>query len=259
MKKGIYKIICLGNNKFYIGSSKNIEKRISNHIKRLKKNSHINEFLQNAWNKYGENAFLFEVIEECSDELLLKREQFWMDITQCYNRDIGFNACKKADRPTGYKHTEESKLKMSLIKKKQLLNKEIKSNLVRKPKGFKQSQETKDKIRATKVGILNPMFGKKLSKDEKIQKGKFLNSVPRWNKGLTIKDDERIKKLATWKNKLPPNAITHYLIDTESGEEWSAKSLKHLTKICPLSSSTIHRLKTGKCGIKIKNKYKIKW
>lgn len=259
MKKGIYKIKCLENNKIYIGSSKNIEKRINTHIKRLRKNTHINEFLQNSWNKYGEISFSFEIIEECSEDSLIEREQFWMDSTKCYNNEFGFNACNKADRPSGYKHTEESKTKMSLIKKNQLLNGEIKSNLVPRPKGYKQSQETKDKIRATKVGKLNPMFGKKLSEDEKIKKVKSLNSVPRWNKGLTIKDDERLKKLATRKGKLPPNAITHYLLDIESGEIWSSKSLKHLAEICPLSYSTLSRLKIGTCSIQIKNKYKIKW
>ena len=35
--------------------------------------------MQNAWNKYGENAFIFEVIEECKIEDLINREQFFID------------------------------------------------------------------------------------------------------------------------------------------------------------------------------------
>ena len=58
---GIYKITNNINNKFYIGSSKNITKRFKEHKWRLKNNKHPNNKLQNSWNKYGEENFKFEV------------------------------------------------------------------------------------------------------------------------------------------------------------------------------------------------------
>jgi group I intron endonuclease len=256
---GVYKITCVINNKIYIGSSKNISKRWKVHVNQLDSNNHINEFLQNSWNKYGECNFVFEILENCEEDSLLSREQYWMDYTKCYDRNIGFNACIKADRPLGYKHTIESKLKMSLIKKEQLRLNIIKCNLIHKPKGYKHSEETKVKIRNSKLGSKNPMYGKKLSEEDRKTKGANLNSVPRWNKGLTKKDDPRIEKLATWKNKLPPNAILHTLIDLELELTWTGNSLKELSKVCPLSLATLNRLKTGNVGKKIKNKYKIIW
>jgi group I intron endonuclease len=53
---GIYRIINKINDKFYIGSSDNIERRFSRHLLDLKKNKHDNQHLQNAWNKYGKEA-----------------------------------------------------------------------------------------------------------------------------------------------------------------------------------------------------------
>ena len=60
---GIYKITNLKNHKIYIGSSNNIMRRWYEHLRDLKNQKHCNSHLQNAWNKYGENNFLFEIIE----------------------------------------------------------------------------------------------------------------------------------------------------------------------------------------------------
>lgn len=79
MKIGIYRIKNSINNKIYIGSTKNIEARWAKHKALLRHNKHQNAHLQNAWNKYGENAFIFEVIEECKIEDLINREQFFID------------------------------------------------------------------------------------------------------------------------------------------------------------------------------------
>ena len=62
---GIYKIKNKVNGKVYIGQSIRIEKRWIDHKKTLRSNSHRNIYLQNAWNKYGEENFIHEIIEEC--------------------------------------------------------------------------------------------------------------------------------------------------------------------------------------------------
>lgn len=59
MSKGIYKIVNKLNGKFYLGSALDIEKRWSNHLSTLRNNKHPNSFLQNSWNKYGEENFNF--------------------------------------------------------------------------------------------------------------------------------------------------------------------------------------------------------
>jgi group I intron endonuclease len=59
---GIYRIINKTNNKIYIGSSVNILSRFSKHKSLLKHNKHDNDYLQNSYNKYGLENFLFEII-----------------------------------------------------------------------------------------------------------------------------------------------------------------------------------------------------
>jgi group I intron endonuclease len=91
MESGIYKIVNIKNNKFYVGSSKNLMNRWKEHSYSLRKNKHINCILQRAWNKYGEQSFNFEIIESCSPYLLYEREQFYLDLLKPpYN--IGVNA-----------------------------------------------------------------------------------------------------------------------------------------------------------------------
>lgn len=58
---GIYRIINIQNYKFYIGmTTRNFKQRFDEHIKKLRKNKHYNPMLQNSFNKYGEDSFIFE-------------------------------------------------------------------------------------------------------------------------------------------------------------------------------------------------------
>lgn len=90
---GIYEICNLHDGKAtaYVGSSVNIEQRWQGHRWQLDGGKHYNIHLQNAWDKYGEAAFEWDVIEEVEDEArLLEREQYWLDRflespATCYN------------------------------------------------------------------------------------------------------------------------------------------------------------------------------
>jgi group I intron endonuclease len=96
---GIYKITNSVNGKFYIGSSNDIQHRWNEHKSKLKTNSHVNKKLQNAWNFYGEDKFLFEVVEITNGkkDVLLDKEQYYLNMFKPYMRDIGYNIC-----PTSY-------------------------------------------------------------------------------------------------------------------------------------------------------------
>ena len=76
---GIYMIINLINNHKYIGSSINIKRRLEIHRSNLRHNHHSNSHLQNAWNKYGEDNFVFNILEKCSKEKRFEREQYYID------------------------------------------------------------------------------------------------------------------------------------------------------------------------------------
>ncbi len=78
-KLGIYKITNKINQKFYIGSSERIRGRWVEHLYLLRSNQHTSTHLQNAWNLYKEENFTFEILEECSKDILIKREQYYLD------------------------------------------------------------------------------------------------------------------------------------------------------------------------------------
>lgn len=78
-KIGIYQIRCRNNGKLYVGSSTQIYVRWSQHRKSLKSGKHSSPYLQNAWSKYGGDAFEFSILEECDRAELMAREQHYID------------------------------------------------------------------------------------------------------------------------------------------------------------------------------------
>lgn len=108
---GIYKITNQVNGKVYIGQSVNIKQRWAEHKANLRNNKHENSYLQNAWNKYGEANFIFEVIEKCSKDELDDKEIFWIsEYNSCkdfinangYNLTIGGGGTRKIHRVSQY-------------------------------------------------------------------------------------------------------------------------------------------------------------
>lgn len=86
---GIYLIINQTNGKGYVGQSVNIKKRWSVHKTQLNHQKHVNTYLQNAWNKYGEEKFNFLILEKCDKDALNDAEIFWIKHLNTYKN--GYN------------------------------------------------------------------------------------------------------------------------------------------------------------------------
>jgi group I intron endonuclease len=127
---GIYLIINCINGKIYVGSSSNISNRFFVHRWELENNKHHNQHLQNAWNKYGEDAFQFCTVEECELSQLIEIEQKWIN-----SNTLGYNVRRIADSNIGIKHPNRTKFS-------------IPPNWM----GKKHSEETKRKIGQARKG-----------------------------------------------------------------------------------------------------------
>ena len=101
---GIYRIFCLANDKVYIGSSINIEKRWREHRQLLHRLEHPNNHLQNAWCKYGSTEFEFKVLEVCPPDKLIEREQCYLDAAFKY-RGYVFNATRHASASARFRES----------------------------------------------------------------------------------------------------------------------------------------------------------
>lgn len=128
---GIYMIRNRINGKFYIGSAKNFQKRFHHHLEAFRKKKH-NSLFQNAWNKYGESAFSFFIIELCPTQLLIEREQFYLNLFTPYDRNIGYNICSNAYSRIGVKLSKEHTEKLKRRKVKPELRESISKNYIEK-------------------------------------------------------------------------------------------------------------------------------
>lgn len=156
IQSGIY---CIENNttkKKYIGQSINIDDRWIKHKSDLNKGTHDNDYLQNAWNKYGEKDFSFYVLEFCDKDVLDEREIYYMDLKNVLNREFGYNL-KTGGQNSGVKVSEYARKKLSnTLKQRYQNNEELRE--IQRERALKQwaNPDIKEKI----MGKNNGMYGK---------------------------------------------------------------------------------------------------
>lgn len=110
---GIYAITDMVSCRNYIGSASNIKRRLMKHKAMLRGGYHNNPFLQNSFTKRGERFFCFTVVETCGPDVILKREEYWIDLFKSKHDQNGFNICKPEFGRRGVLFTDEQKKKIS--------------------------------------------------------------------------------------------------------------------------------------------------
>lgn len=108
-KAGIYCIVNVCNQKKYIGSSKNLYRRLMSHRSALRKGIHENKKLQNSWNKHGEDNFQYYILEYCQESNLISKEQYYINHIKPW-----YNIVQEVERLS---FPEESRTKMSISRK----------------------------------------------------------------------------------------------------------------------------------------------
>lgn len=122
-KSGIYAIEHVESGKQYIGSARKFVSRFSLHKMQLRSGEHHSAYLQRAWDKYGEAAFIFKVLIQCTSADLLRYEQLAIDALR-----PSYNMNPKAGSVTGLKWTAAQKLKHKTAMKNRKLTTEGKTS-----------------------------------------------------------------------------------------------------------------------------------
>ena len=127
---GIYMIMSLGTQRAYIGQSKNVKRRWTEHKKTLKSNKHKNLHLQRIYNKYGQNDLRFVQLESAVGNLT-EREIYYITILDEDVR-INMNAVQDVIIKT---LSDETKQKISNKLKGKKLSPEHYANVAASNKG----------------------------------------------------------------------------------------------------------------------------
>lgn len=109
---GIYALVNNMNNKIYIGKSANVYERVLEHFGRLNNNKHSNYHLQRSFNKYS-GSFIAILLEESECDLLDDKERYFISYYETKNQNYGYNMTDGGEGTLGYRHTDETKLRMS--------------------------------------------------------------------------------------------------------------------------------------------------
>ena len=118
----IYKITNLINGKEYIGKTNlTIEDRFKQHIRDSKRKRFEKRPLYDAINKYGIENFIVEKVEQCKEDLLNEREQYWIDHYNTYHN--GYNATIGGDGKTIINYDEIIQLYSSGLTLVEIANK----------------------------------------------------------------------------------------------------------------------------------------
>lgn len=146
----VYKFTNTVNGKVYIGiTSRPISERINDHIKLS--NSGRGSKFHNATRKYGFDAFVLEILEECfTKEDLQEKEVFYIAKYKADSRRYGYNLTQGGE--SGFHLAPETKLKLSKKAVGRKVSPEVCQHLSEVKKGRKHTEETKQKMSRVQKG-----------------------------------------------------------------------------------------------------------
>lgn len=238
---GIYAIYNTATGKIYVGSSRNIQLRWAQHRSCLKHNKST-PHLQRAWNKYGEASFEFIVLEECSVENLIEREQFWYDsLAPAYNcgrpkpgaPEVSSETREKIRRSLRgrkFPRSPEHQKKLTAALRGRKLSPETRSKLSEMRRGKKRkphSAETRHKISIANLGRYVPSRPCKPETREKIRIGLMGNKN---GLGAMISTETREKISTALKGRAKSDTHKQNLSASHRGKTLSAETRKKVSE-----------------------------
>lgn len=237
---GIYKITS-PSGKIYIGQSVNIKKRFKQYYNGRFKNQ---TRLKNYFIKYGIENHTFEVVEECSIELLNELERYYQDFYNVIGKN-GLNCVLTSTKDKKYIVSKETKQKLRNLKLGKKTSDQTKEKIRKIRLGSKMSKESSIKKRESMLGEKNHFFGKKHTK-ETIEKIKYKNSLKKGelNNFYGKKHKDSTKEILSKKRKELINsgfiAYSKKVINTNTNVEYLS-----LAELCRNENLNYNNVRSG--------------
>lgn len=195
---GIYAIEHAESGTLYIGQSVNIYQRFKKHKFELRSQTHGNSKLQNAWNKYGETAFNFVILEQVDDPTLLyEREAFWVNQSKrVYNLTLvdetGMRLIKSDE--------ERERIRAALLGINH--SDERRANISRGRKGVKTGMSSEEHRRHLSEANKGQDTSKAVEASAAARRGKALSEEHKRKVGEALKGKKRPPRTAEHSEKL---------------------------------------------------------
>lgn len=243
MTCGVYAIRHINSGKMYVGSSKNIESRwLYAHLATLLKGQHFNHKLQNAWNKYGQDQFVHEILEVVDASYLQEREQYFINELKAIEN--GYNIVKDVLRPSlGRIVSAETRAKLSRAGKGHFVSQETRQKLRKAHTGKRLSSVTKERLREANLGHkVSKQTRQKMSESSGwIRTDKHIQALQAGRDAYhqDVKNGKRPKPKQRTAIKCKLSHAIQGTIEADSIWELASKA--------PISKSSIDRLRSGIC------------
>ena len=218
-RSGIYKCTCLENECEYIGQAKDLLKRKGQHVSMLKHNNHYNKHLQRAYNQYGEDSFVWSIIEHCPENELDEAERYYIEKYDTHR--YGFNQTDGGDGTRGYKQPPHVV--------------EAHASALRKY----WTPERREKRRNEMLGENNPMYGRTGALNPAYGKDHSGNFNGMYGKSQSQESKEKNRQAHLGAN----NVCSIPIICVETGEIFSSMGEAGRVKQC--SDTTICKVCKG--------------
>ena len=215
------------NGKCYIGQSmKGLRARKGEHIRCVKRGDYPTIYFYNSLKKYGWEKFQWDILCSCySKEVLDIMETFYIIVYKSHMSENGYNMSWGGEGWYGCHHTQETKDKLSLLRKGKKITPEHIENIRLGQIGKKHSEETKKIMSDNQTREKNSFYGKKHSEE---------NRQKLSEKGLKyIPSEETRKKISVSK--------TSHTLSIETKEKLSLPKLRYE----PFLNDAIHMKSNG--------------
>lgn len=214
-KSGIY-MWTSPSGKIYIGQAKNLRERYNEFMR--PNHRYAGEAIENARKKYPDfTKWKYQILEECEEEKLNEREQYWIEYYDSNNSQKGYNLTLGGDGNNGYSLPEEAKTKISTA------------------------------LKGKYTGELNPNYGRHLTPEQRecrSYNAKF--GAGAWQKEKAAEEEARLaneERVRQKEKKLRKKKIMS--IDIETGEVERFDMLSQVIKKYNYNKATIQRILKG--------------